>query len=355
MMRNESARLSNSFLTLQNKMAVTIKEVKNKQQWEDFVMSVHPNQFLQSWNSGEQYEILGNKIFRVGIYENELLKGVCFLIKFIAKRGTYLFAPYGPLIDTMSLFSELITYLKELAKSEEADFIRINPFLQDTEENTQVFRENGFIPAPMHTIAEVLWMLDLIQSEEDILKNMRKNTRYSIRKAEKDGVKVIKSTDINDVKKFNDIYAETAKRHNFVPYSFDLLKAQVKSFKDDNEVMIYFAEYNNEIISSAIVMYFGDQASYHHGASSSKYGNITDSYLVQWEAIKEAKKRGCKIYNFWGIVENEPKHPFAGISLFKKGFGGYRYDLMHCQDLAITKKYYLTRFFEKIRKFKRGF
>ena len=26
---------------------------------------------------------------------------------------------------------------------------------------------------------------------------------------------------------------------------------------------------------------------------------------MQWEAIKEAKKRGCSKYNFWGIAEDE--------------------------------------------------
>jgi len=339
-------------------MAITIKPIDNKQTWEQFVMSIKPNQFLQSWNTGHQYQTLGEKIFRLGIYDGGELAGVCFLTKTEAKRGTYLFCPYGPLIKDWKndqLFTDFILNLKELAKKEGADFVRINPFVEDTVENRNIFRKNEFKNAPMHTIAETLWILDITQSEEDILKGMRKNTRYLVRRAEKEGVKIHTSQDASDVKKFFKVYEETSKRHHFVPYSLEFLEGQVNSFKEDDQVLIYFAEYEGKIISTAIIMFYGDQGSYHHGASLSEYSKIPTSYLLQWEAIKEAKKRGCTQYNFWGIVEDQPKHPFAGISLFKKGFGGYRYDLLHCQDLPVTKKYYLTKVFETLRKKKRGF
>ena len=77
--------------------------------------------------------------------------------------------------------------------------------------------------------------------------------------------------------------------------------------------------------------------------------------LMQWEAIKEAKQRGCEEYNFWGIAPNDNKnHPWAGLSLFKKGFGGYRRDYVKTQDLPLSKVYTLiTRPFEKLRKIKR--
>ena len=62
-------------------------------------------------------------------------------------------------------------------------------------------------------------------------------------------------------------------------------------------------------------------------------------------------------YNFWGV---EPKdasasHPFSGIGHFKRGFGGFQEDLLHCQDLPITKKYWVNWIVETIRKRKRGF
>jgi lipid II:glycine glycyltransferase (peptidoglycan interpeptide bridge formation enzyme) len=49
------------------------------------------------------------------------------------------------------------------------------------------------------------------------------------------------------------------------------------------------------------------------------------------------------------------RHPFAGVTLFKTGFGGQLLNLIHCQDIPISKKYYLTWGFEMVRKWKRGF
>jgi lipid II:glycine glycyltransferase (peptidoglycan interpeptide bridge formation enzyme) len=78
---------------------------------------------------------------------------------------------------------------------------------------------------------------------------------------------------------------------------------------------------------------------------------------LQWEAIKEAKSRGCKIYDFWGYTDPKkyPKHPWAGPTLFKMGFGGYNKEYMKAQDLPLCKRYRLIYFFEKLRKIKRGF
>ena len=49
--------------------------------------------------------------------------------------------------------------------------------------------------------------------------------------------------------------------------------------------------------------------------------NISCSYLLQWEIIKDAKKRGCDTYNFWGISSPDNNlHPWYGTYLFKKKF-----------------------------------
>jgi len=103
-------------------------------------------------------------------------------------------------------------------------------------------------------------------------------------------------------------------------------------------------------------MHAHDETSYHHGASTHKYPKIPASYLLQWTAITDSLKRGDNIYSFWGIApDGAKKHPFAGVTLFKKGFGGEMLELVHCMDIPISKRYYLTRAFETYRKWRRGF
>ncbi|MCK5123262.1 MAG: peptidoglycan bridge formation glycyltransferase FemA/FemB family protein [Candidatus Pacebacteria bacterium] len=345
-----------------------IKEITNKQQWEDFILQNKESTFLHSWNWGEFNKNTGEKIWRVGIFDDRRdealprLVLVALIIKVKAKRGSFLFVPQGPIIThnskliTHNLLNKLFYFLKRLGEEEKVGFIRISPVLENSEENLDIFKQAGFRNAPIHMMhPEITWLLDITKSEEEILKGMRKTHRNLIRRAVKDGVEIIQSMDEKYLKEFYDIHMETVRRHKFVPFSYDYIKSEVETFKNDNQISVFSAKYKNKIISSAIIVFYGNQAFYHHGSSLSEYNKIPSSYLILWEAIKEAQKRNKEIFNFYGIVENKPKHPWAGLSKFKKGFGGYRKELVHCQDLPLSKKYLITWMVETGRKIKRGY
>ena len=358
---------------------VKIIEIKNKNQWEEFIGSCWPNSFLNSWNWGTVNELDKNKVWRLGIIDDGLseknkklesknLLGVALAIKVKARRGTFLFCPYSPLIKSESGERELqiksqeliwhtfFDYLKKLARRENASFVRISPLLENTEENLEIFKKAGFRNAPVHLMhPELTWLLDITPDENEIMKGMRKTTRNLIRRAGRDGVEIFQGTDIKNLEDFYRIHLETVQRHKFIPFSFKTLKNQLEVFRQDNQISIFSAKYKNKIISSAVIVFYGNQAFYHHGASSQEYSKIPSSYLLLWEAIREAKKRKKKIFNFWGIVENKSGHPWSGLSKFKKGFGGYSQEYLHCQDLVISKKYWLAWGVDKIRKIKRGY
>jgi lipid II:glycine glycyltransferase (peptidoglycan interpeptide bridge formation enzyme) len=347
-----------------------IKEAVNKDNWEEFLKSCQEKSFLVSWNWGEFQIKENNKIWRFGIYrENEMI-GCALVVKIVAKRGVFLFVPHGPVIKDQidqagQIINMLVEKLKELAKNEKADFIRISPIMARSIINSNIFRDAGFKNAPIHMHPEVTWELDISFDLETILKRMRKTTRYLIRQAEKNSdIKIIKSQNLSDLENFNIIYEETVKRHNFSPFNIEYLQNQFNSFNPDNEILIFLGKYQGKIVASAIIVFWQGIAFYHHGASLSKYNNNKSpvSYLLQWEAIKEAKNRGCRLYNFWGIAPDVldntsaaiSKHPWAGLSLFKMGFGGGRKEYVKTQDLALSCKYYFAYIIEKIRKIKRG-
>ncbi len=342
---------------------MSIKEITDKAQWENFVSQNKEATFLHSWNWGEFNKNTGEKIWRVGIFDDDKLQAVALIIKVKAKRGSFLFVPQGPILkaesikhQVASVFDELFAFLKNLGEKERVGFVRISPILENALENFNIFKSGGFRNAPVHMMhPETTWLLDITKSEDEIFKEMRKTHRNLIRRAGKEGVEIVRGADEKYLKSFYEIHLETVSRHKFVPFSYDYIKEEISSFKDNDQISIFSAKYKNEIISSAIIVFYGDQAFYHHGASSSKYSKIPASYLVLWEAIKEAEKRDKKIFNFYGIVENKPKHPWFGLSKFKKGFGGYKKELLHCQDLPLNKKYLIAWMVEMARKVKRGY
>ncbi len=385
---------------------VKIKQITQKQVWEGFLMWCGEKTFLDSWNWGEFQEKTGNKIWRLGIFRCLNLKfkhliGTALVVRIKAKRGAFLFIPHGPVIKVLprpvlgnsaengsrqsqQVLQSLLKELRKIAKQENCSFIRIAPIFERDERNIKIFKECGFRDAPIHMHPESTWELDIALPEDELLMNMRKTTRYLIRQAQKNkDIEIIQSNEIEALEKFNQIYQDTKDRHHFTPFSINYLKNEFLSFAPENQISIFLGKYSpphqkfgsggkNEIISSAMIIFWQGIGFYHQGASSLKYPKIPVSYLLQWEAIKEAKRRGCKIYNFWGIApisfdetRSRPKgevgsriinkkHPWAGLTLFKMGFGGHKKEYVKTQDLVLSPKYWLNYIVEKIRKKKRG-
>lgn len=336
------------------------KEITNFQEWEDFVLKQDYVLFVQSYHYAEFYRSLGEKSWIFGIYEGDVLVGGSLVVSTHAKRGNFLYLPYGPILDFQlaGRLQQFVEFLKNFAKENKYDFIRISPFIDDTAINKKIFASLGFRDSPMHIIAETTCLLNLELDEAELLNNMQKNHRNLIRRCEKEGVIIKKFNTPEAVKEFNKLHDITARRHNFHRFSNEYVTKEFFAFISTDESLIWHAYLRDKTLdSSAVIMYYGNMAAYRHGASLNTYHKIPTSYLLQWEAIKEAKKRGLKWYNFWGIAPEEASssHPFKGITHFKKGFGGKQKDLLHCQDLPITKKYWLNWGIETLRRIKRGF
>jgi len=348
-----------------------INEIKDKGLWENFLQAPKEKTFLDSWNWGEFQKKEGNKIWRWGIYDGNKPEGVVLAVRIKAKRGTFLFIPHGPVIKNQNpsfkiqTLNTLMAGLKKIARIEGAAFIRISPIWERNKENESIFKDLGFKEAPIHMHPELTWELDTTPKEEELLAKMRKTTRYLIKQAQKNkDIEIIKSANPGELELFDRVYAETARRHNFTPFSLNYLKKEFASFINDGQILIYLGKYRNKVVSCAAIVYWQRIGFYHHGASLSEYNKIPVSYLLQWEAIKEAKKRGCNIYNFWGVAEKNwkleignwkfGKHPWQGLSMFKMGFGGRAKEYVKTQDFVLSPRYYFNYLIEKARKIKRG-
>ena len=104
---------------------------------------------------------------------------------------------------------------------------------------------------------------------------------------------------------------------------------------------LLIAEVNEEPLAAMFLVYSGQRAAYLYGASSSTKRNYMATYALQWEAIKNAKVRGCIEYDMFGIASKpEPSHPLYGLYRFKKGFGGNILHRMGCWDYPLNSELY---------------
>lgn len=309
----------------------------SKEIWDKRLAKLQPHTFLQSWEWGEFHEALGYKIWH--------LPELVLVIKIVARRGTYLLVPHMVVPMSVLIFDKL----KTIAVEENCDFIRICPLMPDTIENRMLFTNLKFKNAPIHAHTELSWVLDIEPSEDELLQAMRKTTRYSIRKAETDGVAIRTSDKLEDIELFWELHLATVNRHGFVPFSKEFIAKEFKVFQKYGNALLLFAYVQGKVTSSAMIIFANGTASYHHGASYAEHP--TASYLLQWHAIREARRRGCRWYNFWGISPpDKPNHPWAGLTRFKQGFGGESEEYVHAQDLPLTPRYWITYIVETIRK-----
>jgi len=223
-----------------------VRDIKEKLSWENFLSDCQEKTFLQSFNWGEFQKMMGSKIWRLGVYDNNDLASLVLVVKIEAKRGTFLFLPHGPsikeqkTINKKQILEVLLRRLKNVAKEEKVSFIRIGPIWERNEENVRLFKDLGFRGAPIHIHPELTWELDITLPPEELLMNMRKTTRYLIRQGLKnDDIKIIQSKNPSDIEIFNNLYQEVVRRHHFVPFPFNYLENEFSVFSPDDQILIF--------------------------------------------------------------------------------------------------------------------
>ena len=205
----------------------------------------------------------------------------------------------------------------------------------------------------MHLHAEHTVMIDLAKTEDELMSDMRRQTRYEVRKADKLGVKVKYQTDEDAFNDFYDLQLETAKRQGFIPSSREFILAQHKAFGEN--ARIYTAKLHEQVLAKGLIIMQSPEAVYNEAASTEEGRKLPGAYALQWQVMRDAKQLGIKRYTLFGIAPpNSPHHRYAGVTTFKTGFGGELVTYLPAQDLVIKPIHYkFVHKLEELRKRRR--
>jgi len=306
----------------------------------------------------------GEKSFEISI-KKERKEVLHAWIQKMPLRGdsSWLYCNRGPVFENFADGAEdFMQKVKEIAKEENSIFLRIEPpiILSSHEANKYeaVIKKLGFREAHTSHQPQCTTTIDLTQSLDIILANMKQKGRYNIRLAEKKGVKIRKSDSKNTVQFAKDINAyykileETTKRDSFLGHGKKFYGDMVKFLGEKDAGALYLAEYEGKIIAGLIATFYEKQAIYYYGASSNKHRNVMAPYLLQWHVIQEAKTRGMTQYDFLGIAPPGAKnHPWEGVTGFKMKFGGEIVKYVSAKEYVFKPiTYYLLVLLKKIRR-----
>jgi lipid II:glycine glycyltransferase (peptidoglycan interpeptide bridge formation enzyme) len=283
--------------------------------------------FLQSVQWREFQEKVGRKTLYI---END-----GFLASVIEHTlpivGKYLYIPRGPIMehgvwnmDQKSGMRELI----DLAKKKNAGWIRVD---LENNEILDTIKKNiteKIVKAPHDMQPREVFVIDIAKSAEQLLAEMKPKTRYNIGMAQKKGVRIF-SCSKNEMEcmrtelDFFRLTKEMAARQGIVSHPEAYYRKMIESLPPDM-LKIYAAEYDGKIIATNLVLFYGDTAIYLHGASGNLHRNLMAPFSLQWQAILDAKEKGCARYDFGGVKTHDTGHAagngWEGITTFKMGF-----------------------------------
>lgn len=274
--------------------------------WNKLILT-NQGSILQSWEWGDVQQVYGRTVRRV-LQDGEPVQAIQYPLPF---KQSYWFVPYGSYSDQLT---------------DGAMFVRFEP-------KTQPFVGKRVADVhPSHTLVTPLVEPDAM------LESFKQKCRYNIRLAEKKGITVTTS---DDVALFYRLLQNTAQTQKIRLHSLRYYQTIVDVLGKVNRAKIFFAYYKTVPIAAALVVYFGEVATYLHGGSDYQYRAVMAPYWLHWQIMQAAYVDGYKTYDWFGIAPaNQPKHYLANVSRFKLGFGGNQEQRAGTYEQALRPMWY---------------
>lgn len=336
-------------------------QVKSKNGWVPFYAVWDEN---GSWKVESDPNLLST--FPSPIAAALILKRLILNNGFTA-RLSILYTPKGPLLDWTNapLRDRVLSDLQSFAKKQGGIFLKMDPDVllgrgipasgDDVMDNSgQAVRSDlerrGWRLSSDQIQFKNTVLIDLKPSEEELLGRMKQKTRYNIRLAQKKGV-ALRVGKTDDLPMLYKMYAETSVRDGFVIRNEEYYKTVWRTFMANAPSPIsnlqppfaepLIAEVDNEPVAAIFVFYFAGRAYYVYGMSRSAHREKMPAYLLQWEAIKRAKAKGCDVYDLWGAPDVfDESDSMWRVYRFKEGLGGHVVRTLGAWDFAPNPLWY---------------
>ena len=303
--------------------------------WEAF-LARHPDaHLLQSSAWGELKAHFGWEPVRLASGDS----GAQILLRQFPFGLRLAYVPRGPV---GAWLPDLLPDLIAASREQRAFAIKLEPDALEATDLESELRRHGFHPSP-HTVQPRRTLaVDLQADETALLGRMHPKTRYNIRLAERKGVSVRPSSDLPA---FQRLLGATAQRDQFSAHSSGYYSKAYELFHPRGECELLLAERDGSPLAGLMVFARGPKAWYLYGASSNEGRNLMSTYLLQWEAMRWAKARGCRVHDLWGIPDESESVLEAGFAArndglwgvyrFKRGFGGENVRTVGAWDLPL--------------------
>ena len=326
-------------------MSILVEEIRDREQWDDFLTNQPRGHLLQSYEWGELNKYLGGHVYRLGALENGQMRGAMQLtvspvpLPIPGIHWNWLYSSRGPTVEAPDspALPALLASAQKIAKSERGVVLRVEPNIADDDPHLKDwiarYAALGFQTNSSAVHGRRSWVLDIRPDAETLLANFKMTWRQNVRVAERKGVVIREASSEADFDAYYDLLKITSERDAFFIHDRDYHKEILRQFADRGNAVLYLAEHEGEAIAAKMLIRFGDWCWDMFGASSNNKRNLKPTYLLQFRCIQWARAKGCSYFDFRTIPEIlEPGEEMWGVYEYKKGFGGFSRLNMPTQD-----------------------
>lgn len=221
----------------------------------------------------------------------------------------------GPICDDLELMEIGLRQLVAESRKGRMTYVEIAPEWTGAfaESASNMLARNGWQALPG---ARSSLRLDLTSDRERLFAGFRKGTRYEIRRAEREGMKVTIARDETDCRDFVRLYASMLNRKQIQGEDPDFLLRHLRWLVADQGRGSLFLAWEDGILRGGAAIFRSGMRCWYVWGASSKESKLSAGHLLQWHAIQWAKGQGCLEYDFGGFRESMS----TGPALFKRGF-----------------------------------
>jgi peptidoglycan pentaglycine glycine transferase (the first glycine) len=307
--------------------------------WDRFVEATLAAGFMQSSAWAKFRARVGYEHFAVTLRDGDTIVGGALVGKWTWQPGQcFYYIQEGPVLpaddaDAAEVFDAVLDSVARHVREEDAtvSHLRIEPRWQQLPSFVRGFQAptvTDHFWEPRHTLC-----IDLRSTQDEILAQMKPKGRYNVRVARKHGVVVVEDNSDQGLADFMRIQRRTAERQGIGVKPPSYFRSLVSELAAPRQARLFFAEYRGRRLATALVITFGERATYFYGGSLDLYRRVMAPYLLHFEIMCQAKASGCECYDLWGIAPpQQPEHSWQRISEFKHKLGGVDVHLVPTLD-----------------------
>lgn len=343
---------------------VQFKLIKNSIQWDTIVKSLPTYSFLLSsarYKYNAKAYIQSKKI---AVFVNDKPVGISpyFVIK---RKEKFMYCQHGPLFNNKKNFIKYLpatlNHIKQIANEQNCWYIRLSPLVQKSEKIHRIYDKLNLISAPIHNIdALITQHINLEQPMENLLSQMRKTTRYNVRKVLKDKNFTTKIyTDNSQLNLFFKYLKTLEKRKGYHEKPHSLFRQELLYYIKNKMLYTIVGYFKKQPAGIWLNVKFGKYFVNYQAILDTQFkkNNSMLTYQLFYNTLELGKKQKCKILDLFGgmVPQNTENHPWKGIDLFKRGLGGEKITYTHIQDLPLKPHYYISYLYRYYKTKKAGY